>query len=328
MRTRIGHWLLVPFLCVFIFSAAGPATGKDKFLAMGTSDTSGVYFPVGEGICELINKGRLKHNVRCTNYSTGGSVYNIQAMASGELDLAITTSDLAYQAFMGQGLFEDFGPNTGLRSIASLYENPVAIIVKNDSGIEGFADLPGHTINVGNRGSGKREVAELLFKAMGWKVSDFKKISELSTSKMEKAFCDGEVDIIIQAMGIPAPFYDRITGQCNGKFINIPPDVIAKLISENPYFQVTAIPGGMYPHNPQPVQTVSNNAILITSERIHEESIKEVVEAVFTDIDKFKKYHPALHNSNVSSMVKGASIIPFHAGAEKYYRQKNMLNSN
>ena len=39
---------------------------KDKFIALGTSSKSGVYFPVGSAICDQVNKGRDQHLVRCT----------------------------------------------------------------------------------------------------------------------------------------------------------------------------------------------------------------------------------------------------------------------
>ena len=63
---------------------------RDKFIALGTSSNSGVYYPVGSEICNLLNEKRDQHKVRCLVYETGGSIYNIQALRSGELDVAIT----------------------------------------------------------------------------------------------------------------------------------------------------------------------------------------------------------------------------------------------
>lgn len=71
--------------------AGGPAVAFDKFLALGTSSSGGVYWPVGQSICKFINASRIEHLVRCLAYNTGGSVYNIQALTSGELDVAIFT---------------------------------------------------------------------------------------------------------------------------------------------------------------------------------------------------------------------------------------------
>src|SRR5690349_10052991 len=86
--------VLVAILAACLAAGTASAAALDKFLALGTSSSSGVYYPVGEAICALINAGRLEHRIRCAAYTTGGSVYNIQALQSGELDLAITRADL------------------------------------------------------------------------------------------------------------------------------------------------------------------------------------------------------------------------------------------
>lgn len=299
------------------------AQGVDKFLALGTSSTSGVYYPVGKAIAGLINAHRLEHGIRCIAYSTGGSVYNIHALASGELDLAITCMDLAYHAYNGSSIFDSFGPNRNLRVITALYDMPVAIIVKNDSGISCFEDLPGKRINIGNLGSAKRTIADLLFKVMGWSRKDFSKVLELPTKKMDGAFCNGEVNILIQALGIPASFYDRIMRECGGKFLDIPAEVINKVRRDNPLFENARIPGGLYPNNPNEVSTFKTNVVLITSSRLHNKSIYQVAKAIFHDIGQFKGKHPALMNFNPDNMIR-ENIIPFHTGALQYYREKGL----
>jgi TRAP transporter TAXI family solute receptor len=137
------------------------AAGMDKFIAVGTGSVSGVFYPVGKGICKLVNSGRLVHRVRCLAYETGGSVYNIEAVRSRELDVGITRSDLAALTFQGKTMPpNELGPATDLRAIANLYEMPVGIIVKEKAKIKSLKDFTGKRFNFGNRGSGKRTMAE------------------------------------------------------------------------------------------------------------------------------------------------------------------------
>ena len=149
--TTVRHLALMA--CVATGCVAGAvdsAWATDKFLALGTASTRGTYYPVGNSLCGLINKDRDRHLVRCLSYTTGGSVYNIQALSSGELDLAITRSDLAYKAFNGLGEFAAIGANRALRTVTNLYNQPVVITVRKDSGINSFADFKGKVINIGN----------------------------------------------------------------------------------------------------------------------------------------------------------------------------------
>lgn len=307
--------------------AAGTASAAalDKFLALGTSSRSGVYYPVGQGICGLINDGRADHRVRCAAYSTGGSVYNIQAIESGQLDIAITRADLAYQAYEGQGEFAEFKPNRNLRIITNLYSQPVGAIVKADSEIKTLDEAEGRRINIGNLGSGKRTIAELIFDIKGWTKSSFQEVQELSTSRMGRAFCAGKVDVLIEAIGIPSEFYDRMTKQCGGKFVPLSDALITGIQQRAPFFFVDSIGGGQYPHNTSDVKTVGIKIVLITSTRVHPYSVGVVARAVLEDIEKFRARHPVLGTARPQTMLREGIKIPFHEGAEAYYRKKGLL---
>lgn len=329
IKQYMGMHLLLPLFFLSLFAVQSPAAtqaaGLDKFLALGTSSKAGVYYPVGKAICSLLNENRLDHRVRATAYNTGGSVYNIQALASEELDVAITRSDLVYKAYNGLDVFEQVGANHEFRLISVLYGMPLAVIVKDDSGITDFSQLSGNRINLGNLGSGKRTVADLIFKAMQWTRADFSEVSELSGSKAGAAFCNGELDIIVEALGIPATYYDKLTNECGGRFLNIPPDLIASIIQDNAFFKKGVIPGGMYPHNPEDVLTFTIDAVLITSDRVHPKSIFYLAEAIFHDLERFKNMHPALGRLLLNKMITAEPFIPYHDGVLQYFNRNGLM---
>jgi len=303
---------------------SGPAVAFDKFLALGTSSSRGVYWPVGQSICKLINASRIEHLVRCLAYNTGGSVYNIQALTSGELDVAITRADLAYKAYRGEGLFSALGANKGLRTVTNLYGQPVGIIVKKGSGITSFDHFDGRKINIGNLGSGKRDIADHIFKIMGWSNERFDKVTEYPSSKMGDAFCNGEVDILIESLGIPAKFYDRITGECDGVFLSLPDRLISGFKKIGPFFYDDVVPGDLYPNNPGDVKTVGIKIVLMSLARVDKVSIGIVTKAIHHDLTKFNASHPALALSNRKTMTEDSIHVPLHDGAQEYYaRQGN-----
>ena len=317
--------VLIAILAACLAAGTASASALDKFLALGTSSSSGVYYPVGQAICSLINQGRMEHRIRCAAYNTGGSVYNIQALESGQLDLAITRADLAYQAYKGEGEFAGLGPNPNLRAIANLYSQPVAVIVKADSGITSLDQAEGKRINIGNLGSGKRTIAELIFDIKGWSNESFQQTLELSTEDSGKAFCEGRVDVLIEALGMPSAFYDRMTQKCGGMFVPLSDSLIEGIRKRAPFFFVDAIAAGLFPHNPTDVRTVGIKVVLITSSRIHSYSIEVVARSMFTDLAKLRAHNRALARATPKSMLLEGIEIPFHEGALEYYRSKGLL---
>lgn len=311
--------------CAFGFAFAGDAAAKDKFVALGTGSPNGTYAPVGSGICDLVNENRAEHGVRCIAYNTGGSVYNIQAITSGELEMGITRSDLAYQSYEGIDEFRAIGPNRAIRAITTLYAMPIAIVVKKDAGIEKFADMVGKRINIGNKGSGKRSVADLILGQMGWQKGDFSAALELTTTQMGKAFCDGNVDILIEGLGNPSKFYEKMIGECGGKFLAVPEDVVAKIRKNFPYFAALDIPGGIYTNTPNPVGTFGFKATLVTKASLSPDTAYDVTAAVFDAFEKFQDKHASLKLADPISMVNNGIFIPLHPGAERYLRERGLL---
>ena len=326
-NVRMVHvlgWLLGAVL--ILTSPVARAGNMDKFLAFGTSTSkSGAYYPIGAGICKGVNAGRDDHGVRCISDHTGGSVYNLPAIKSGELDLALTRSDLAYESYVGEGTFKPFGPNRDLRMIAPLYTMPVAVIVKQDSGMTSFDDFPGNRINIGNLGSGKRTIADLLLKMMDWSRDDFEEVHELSTRKMVKAFCEGKFDILIEATGIPSRIFDTVIDDCDGVFVDLPETLLAEIRKTAPFYQNTVIPGGMYASNADDVRTFGVDVVLITSSRLHEESIRIATRSIFDDLARFRKHHPALRIFNPEERLGHEPVIPIHRGAMRYFTEKGLL---
>ena len=122
-----------------ILAGSGPfeknaEAGKTTFVTIGTGGVTGVYYPTGGAIARLVNKGRKEHGVRASVESTGGSVYNLNAIAAGELDMGVAQSDWQYHAYNGTSKFEKQGPNKDLRAVFSVHPEPFTVVARADSG--------------------------------------------------------------------------------------------------------------------------------------------------------------------------------------------------
>jgi TRAP transporter TAXI family solute receptor len=324
--------LIVSLALVFgaaLLTGIGPletkAQAETKFVTIGTGGVTGVYYPTGGAICRLVNKTRKEHGIRCSVESTGGSVYNLNTIAAGELDMGVAQSDWQYHAYNGTSKFEDKGPNKDLRAVFSVHPEPFTVVARADSGIKDFMDLKGKRVNIGNPGSGQRGTMEVVMKALGWTKDDFKLASELKSAEQSKALCDNKIDAMVFTVGHPSGSIKEASTSCDSVLVSVTGPAIDKLVQDNDYYRTATIPGGMYRGTDSDTKTFGVGATFVSSAKVPDEVIYNVVKAVFENFDDFKKLHPAFKVLKKEEMIKDGLSAPLHNGAVKYYKEAGLM---
>ncbi|HEA25695.1 MAG TPA: TAXI family TRAP transporter solute-binding subunit, partial [Ectothiorhodospiraceae bacterium] len=217
------------------------------------------------------------------------------------------------------------GANKKLRAVFSVHAEPFTVVARADSGIKRFKDLKGKRVNIGNPGSGQRGTMEVVMDAMGWKKSDFKLASELKAAEQSKALCDNKIDAMVYVVGHPNGSIKEATTSCDTQLVTVDGAAIEKLVMDNDYYRTAKIPGGMYSTNKEDVYTFGVGATFVSSSDVPDETIYQVVKAVFENFDSFRKLHPAFNHLDKRQMVKDGLSAPLHSGAKRYYQEAGLL---
>ncbi len=303
---------------------AEPAGAQQKFITIGTGGVTGVYYAVGGAICRLMNKDRQTTGIRCSVESTGGSVFNVNAIKSGELDFGLSQSDVQYNASKGEAQFKD-GAISDLRAVFSVHPEPFTVLARPDAGITKFEDFKGKRFNVGNPGSGTRASMEQLLQQMGWTLTDFSLAAELKADEQGTALCDNKIDGFFYGVGHPSAAIQDPTTACGAKLIPLTGKAVDALVAKYPYYAEATIPGGMYKNNPEPTKTYGVLATVVSSAKVSDDVVYTLVKSVFENFDEFKKLHPAFANLDAKAMIKNGLSAPMHPGAVKYYKEKGWM---
>jgi len=313
------------FAAALAFGAPGAMAQDQTFITIGTGGVTGVYYPTGGAICRLVNRGRSEHGIRCGVESTGGSVFNINAIRGGELEFGVAQSDWQFHAFNGTSRFEEQGAFEELRAVFSVHPEPFTVVARADAGIETFEDLAGKRVNVGNPGSGQRGTMEVLMAEMGWTMDTFSVASELQAAEQSQALCDNNIDAMVYTVGHPSGSIQEATTACDSVLVDVDNAATAALVEANPFYRVATIPGGMYRGNDEDTTTFGVGATFVTSTAVSDDVVYEVVKAVFENIDQFRSLHPAFANLDPAQMAQDGLSAPLHAGAERYYREAGLI---
>ncbi len=321
-----GKILLIAAL--FLVSIVSLSYGKRIFVTIGTGGVTGVYYPAGGAISKMVNKKYKEYGIKMTVESTGGSVYNINAVLSGDLDFGICQSDRQYEAWYGLAEWKNKGPQKNLRSVFSLHPESITLVASVNSGIKSVYDLKGKRVNLGNPGSGQLQNSKDVLKAFGISLKDITP-EYVKAVEAPGLLQDGRIDAFFYTVGHPnGNIKEATSGRIKVRIIPISGPAVDKLIKSHPYYAKSEIlVKEFYPmaaNTKAIVNTIGVKATVVTSKKEPAKIVYAITKEVFENLDTFKKLHPAFEVLTKKNMLEGLTA-PIHRGALKYYKESGLI---
>jgi len=320
-----GKSLVCGLSAALALSLGGIAQAQERFVTIGTGGQTGVYYVAGQSICRFVNRSAGEHGVKCNAPASGGGVANVNGLRSGEFNFGIMQSDHQYKAMKGLAPFEAQGPMDDLRAVFSLQSEVFTILARRDAGIEKFDDLKGKRVNIGNPGSGQRDTLEEIMAVKGWDRSVFALAAELKPAEQASALGDNNIDAMTYFVGHPNGAIQEATTTVDAVLVPVTGPEIDKLLAEKTYYTKAEIPGGLYKGNDEPTPSIGGKAVLSTSAKTDPEVVYQLVKAVFDNLERFQRLHPAFKDLKAEDMIKVGLTAPLHEGAERYYKERGWL---
>ena len=280
--------------------AAAPS-GETVNMIMGTGGTTGTYYAFGGVIANVLNSKNVGVNI--TVQSTGASKANIFLVNDGEAELAIVQNDVMDYGYNGTDLFADEGAANNFATVAALYAEVCQIVATGD--IKSVADLKGKRVSVGDAGSGVEFNARQILEAYGITFDDIE-VNNLGFGDSSDAIKDGKIDAFFCTAGAPTTAIVELA--------------TTKLAEAHPFYTTYPIPGGSYNGVDNDVQTVAIKATLICSPDLSEDTVYNLTKAIFDNQSEIAAAHAKGEELSLEYAVSGVSV-PFHPGAEKYFKE-------
>jgi len=324
MKRKLAVTVFISFFLAF-GTTAPVCLAKTTFITIGTGGITGVYFPTGGAIVNMVNTKKDQYGIRATVEATGGSVFNINAVMAGDFEFGIAQSDSQYKAYHGLSEWKDKGQQKDLRSVFSIYPEQITLLVAVDAKINSIADLKGKRVNLGELGSGNYQNAIDVLDAYGINYEKDLKAESIKASDAAALIQDEKLDAYFYTVGHPSGSFNEATaGSRKVKFIPI--TNVEALLNKTPYFIKSVIPYELYPNaeNKKNIDTIGVQATLITSVNVPDEVVYAVTKEVFDRLEEFKKLHPAYAAITKESMLMGLPA-PMHPGALKYFKEVGLI---
>jgi uncharacterized protein len=293
---------------------------KTQRLSIATGGTGGVYYPMGGGMAAVLSKYLPYAEV--TAEVTAASVDNMYLILKKGTDFAFTMTDTAWDAYNALG--KQFKVKVPVRTVAVLYPNNMHVVTIEGKGIEKVADLKGKRVSTGAPGSGTEVVAVRVLEAAGLNPDKDVKRDKLSVAESAGALKDGKIDAFLWVGGIPTAGVLDLAATPGIKMKLIPhADLLPKMAEKyGPIYVKAVIPAKTYPGQTKDVPIVAVWNVLVCNESLPENVVYDVTKVLFEHQNEIVAVHRDASYMTLQAQASGASPIPFHPGALKYFKEK------
>ena len=264
-----------------------------KILTIGTADSGGTMYPVGKAISLVI--GDADSSIKINISASTGSSGNVHSLQDGSIDLGLVSGDIAFSAVNGTGEFKDH-EFKDLKVIAALYPSLSNWMARDDSGIFYVHDLKGNRLGVGPQDS---------------------------TTELAAKVSLGTLGITDQISGL-AELADTVP--CH--LLKYTDSELRSIIRSNPFYYMDQIPSGTYKGQDEDIATFGIKALLCVRADLDEDLVYEITSILYENRDRLKDLHPALSYTAQSGFMFNDLPIELHAGAERFYKEKGLLEEH
>lgn len=298
-----------------------PARGN-VIMTFGTADTGGSMYPAGAAVSQVWTNN--VEGVKCNTQTSTGSFQNCQDVSTGEVDVAVATSDVVLNAYNGTGKFADIGKLDNLRVIGAVYTSVLSGVALKSSGLTYIHDLLGKRVAVGPAASATENATLAAFGVMGIDSSNTS-LENLGLGDGADSVGDGILDAAFGFAGLPIGGQLNLAATKEIQVLDMTQEEIDKVLAGNAAYIQTKIPAGTYTGQDNDANTFGVKCLIIVTADMDADLVYDLCKAMNEHTEEMAAGNALLKDMTDPSFLCTQMSIPLHDGAQKYYSEQGLI---
>ena len=297
-----------------------PARGN-VIMTFGTADTGSMY-PAGAAVSQVWTNN--VQGVKCNTQTSTGSFQNCQDVSTGEVDVAVATSDVVLNAYNGTGKFADIGKLDNLRVIGAVYTSVLSGVALKSSGLTYIHELLGKRVAVGPAASATENATLAAFDVMGIDSSNTS-LENLGLGDGADSVGDGILDAAFGFAGLPIGGQLNLAATKEIQVLDMTQEEIDKVLAGNAAYIQTKIPAGTYTGQDNDANTFGVKCLIIVTADMDADLVYDLCKAMNEHTEELAAGNALLKDMTDPSFLCTQMPIPLHDGAQKYYSEQGLI---
>jgi TRAP transporter TAXI family solute receptor len=320
MKLRTLLAVVIAAVTVGVIAASAQ---QGKQLSIATGGTGGVYYPLGGGFGNIL--GKELPGVTATAQVTGGSVANLQLIASGKADIAFTQVDAAWDAINGTDKFTPTG-KLPIRALVVMYPNHMHVVSVEGTGITKVEDMKGKRVSTGSPGSATEVFAMRVIEAAGLNPDKDMRRERLGVAESVNALKDHKIEAFFWVGGLPTAAVTDLAATPNTKIklIDIAQYTAKMNAKYGPLYAEATIPASTYKGMDADAKNITVWNIMAVNANMDEQLAYDLTRIMLEKRDDLALVHKEALNIKTEQQTSNRAGIPWHPAALKYFKEKGI----
>lgn len=323
-------FLIMAVVCTQSFAKAA-GEEKEYRCVFGSSGLGGTWHATA---CKMSSVAQKYEGLTIIVQTTGGGAENVRLMSQNQAQMGLVEPNIAAYAYRGTGMFNGEA-HPEQRMVNDLYPNVACAVVRKDSDIKSLYDFDS-TRNGGKKygfspgcpGSGDEycwiemlSCFDVTPEELLWKPS--------THQERVTAFQDRILECIGYTTCQPSGSILEASAQIPIRIIEIKGEEREKVCKTFPWYAPIKIKAGLYNGQDEEVETIYIGGYVNAREDVPEEFIYKFLSAVFgpgmEEVQSVTAGTKDIKLENALGANKNQSVLPFHDGAIRFYKEKGMI---
>jgi TRAP transporter TAXI family solute receptor len=315
--------LMVVIVAFFALAFCFTTSASAKLYVFGGGPAGGTFQVVANGI-QVYQPVKDLEGITIKAQTSAGSVENLRKTNAGRQQFSTVYSGHVWLGRNGK-MKNDTKKYENVLAVAWLYGAPAQLVVRQGSGIKSVKDLDGKKVGVGNAGSGAFANCELFFAHMG--VWDKIERNAMGYNDAAAAFGNRQLDAFWLFTAFPSGAVIMAAQTNDIALLPLAKDAEdSGFFEKYPYFGKLSVPAGTYRGVDYDSPSFQDSALWVANADVPADVVYKMLTVIFTD-EGLKHMVGQKKTFKNMSLETGATniVTPFHPGAEKFWKEKGML---
>ena len=292
-------------------------------LVMGTGEEGVQIHQAGKAIAEVINN--TVPGIHVAVETTKGTVINAVNVSEGDLDLALISGDVAYDAVYGEYAFEEKQLGN-LRVLGACYQEVSGWMALKKTGMTQVNQLTGKIISSGPAASVTELTSNIVFEVMGINPDNTEIYSDSLTNSVAHIKRE-TADAVHAFSAVPYRVHESLASEFETVVLAYTDEELDQILGLDERYFKTVIPAGTYSGQNEDIPTFGQKMLLCTTEDMDADLAYEIARALDLNGPRYTNEYRFMAAMQEKEFLCNDLPIPLHEGAKRYYQEAGFLKN-